>query len=145
MSQLQRKPSTPVVMMVFLIANNCLFYMSLLAPTPSVSSVESTVSIIEASGMKSYCTFKDWIDPSLFVIKSNNEISAVIKPIILQCSVNDLAVSHNNCINCQSGEGMREIFDMIDWVAVKSGSITYSAAMVSYLVDLCYLLVYYDS
>ena len=70
--------------------------------TPSISCAESVVSLIEASSMKSYGSFKDWIEPILFVIKGEEYISAIIKSVIIIDDLPDVTV----CANCKDGEEM---------------------------------------
>ena len=100
--------------------------------TPSISSAESVVSVIEASSMKSYGSFKDWIEPIFFVIKGEEYISAIIKSVII---IDDLVEwpDVRVCADCKDGEEMR-IIDPIDWIGLKSGASVSYANMVCKLV-----------
>ena len=101
--------------------------------TPSISSAESVVSLIEASSMKSYGSFKDWIEPILFVIKGEEYISAIIKPVII---IDDIVEwpDARVCADCKDGEEMRRIIDPIDWIGLKSGTAVSYANLVCNLV-----------
>ena len=93
----------------------------LIVSPSTTSTVESTVSLIEASSIDRFTLFKDWIEKKLFVHKTSGVVRGIIQPKLLYCNDLDGWPEIMNCTCCKRGETVRSIVESIDWIAVFSG------------------------
>ena len=109
-----------IVVCSFISENYC--FLSLGSPS-TTSTVESIAVYVEASSIKLFTVFKDWIETKYFVYSNSGHIYGLVKTI-LRYSVDYTGwPSVINCTNCKNGEAMRVILEGVQWSQVFSGEI----------------------
>ena len=87
----------------------------------TTSTVESTVSPIEANSIDRFTLFKDWIEKKLFVHKTSGVVCGIIQPKLYYSNDLDGWSEIMKCTCCKRGETVRSIVESINWIAVFLG------------------------
>ena len=97
-------------------------FLSLGSPS-TTSTVESVAVYVEASSVKLFSVFKDWIETKYFVYSKSGHVYGLVKTIIRYSVEYTGWPSVISCTDCKSGEAMRSILEGVKWPQVFSGEI----------------------
>ena len=107
-----------IVACSFISENYCL--LSLGSPS-TTSTVESIAVYVEASSLKLFSVFKDWIETKYFVYSNSGHVYGLVKTVICYSVEYSGWPSIISCTNFKSGEAMRGILEGVNWPRVFSG------------------------
>ena len=102
----------------FISENYCL--LSLRSPS-TTSTVESIEVYVEASSLKLFSVFQDWIETKYLVYSNSGHVYGLVKTFIRYSVEYSGWPSIISCTNCKSGEAMRGILEGVNWPQVFSG------------------------
>ena len=108
--------------------NYCFLF--LIGSPSTTSTVESIAIYVEASSLKLFSAFQDWIETKFFVFKyCSGHIYGVVKTTINQSLQYGRWPSSCACANCKSGEAMRPLLDHVTWSQIFSGDMDNNIAV----------------